>query len=262
MKSISYVFITIFSLLFFTNTHAQYIPTVVLGNIWEMRMPVGWGQEIVFTEKLVADTIINDIKYSILVGRPEIHKAYVREDTILQNIYRLDKDLTTERLWLSYNISIGDSVLYGIGSDGKKYYNYCNSIYYKEIYGANRKHVDLGYPNVYIEGVGNIREGIGPRITNFTFVKNFYPGGLGYSGIGDIKDLRQEKIYPNPFSDIITIEHRSQKPVRYTLINFYGKLISEKIILNKGEFKTDDLIPGIYFIRSESGSINKLIKSI
>lgn len=264
MKTLPIILLIVITIVIKVEINAQYIPTIVEGNKWELTIPTGQGIYLKWNEELTCDTLINNKGYNKLTLGGKKTRAYLREDTTLQHVYYFDLDSIKEKLWVSYNLVKGDSVYYGVDQQGIIHYHRVDSVYYKEAFGAVRKHIDFNdVAYMYIEGLGNVRDGIDPDMSWFSRITGFSPDGLGCAGLSneDLKVIKEEKIYPNPFSDIITVENFSQKPVKYSLLNIYGNVFEEKIILNRDEFIIDDLIPGIYFIRSENGNIKKMIKS-
>lgn len=72
------------------------------------------------------------------------------------------------------------------------------------------------------------------------------------------------KIYPNPFSDVITLESfAGSEIIKYELINILGRVVQQGAFNQKVSIRTDHLPMGIYILKFENtGNINarKIIK--
>lgn len=86
-----------------------------------------------------------------------------------------------------------------------------------------------------------------------------------FTGItGEIK-MEDNRIFPNPFSDNITVEFADLKPgCRLKIFNSNGALVySENLVKNKSTLNLNSLPPGIYlFCIEENNTSNKIAKSI
>jgi len=68
------------------------------------------------------------------------------------------------------------------------------------------------------------------------------------------------KVFPNPFSDELTLEVVGNQNVDCSIYSIDGKLISKNTVADKLKLKTNHLMAGIYFMKSENGELSNLIK--
>lgn len=238
----------------------QYLPTITDGNRWELFMPVG-SEDIILKEELKCDTIILGQKYNILTTEGRSKKTYLREDTLLQNIYFFNFESGADKLLLTYNWTQGDSILFGYGANGEEIYLVCDSVYYKEAYGAVRKHIHFNQVDLYIEGVGNYRNGIDVNTPHVAFIRNFSNGGQGCTATDNPYEPDLIRVSPNPFTDYINIEYTGFQSRKYSVFDIFGNLMAEKLISRSDRIETSGLLPGIYFLYVDDGRIIRLAKT-
>jgi hypothetical protein len=71
------------------------------------------------------------------------------------------------------------------------------------------------------------------------------------------------KVYPNPFSDELTIELKgNKKKANYLIINASGQLVAKGEIIEKTPINTSKFYPGVYIIKAENEKIFELYKLI
>jgi hypothetical protein len=83
------------------------------------------------------------------------------------------------------------------------------------------------------------------------------------NGILQPENLTRVTIYPNPVSDLLTIDTEGYSgPVRIKIFNSLGQSLFQSIILNRGEIDLSTFAPGIYLINLESGKETQMRKII
>ncbi len=93
-----------------------------------------------------------------------------------------------------------------------------------------------------------------------------YDGKYAYSKIIFVKNEMKAgvSVYPNPFSDKISIENKTNSEFSAELTNVHGKKIkiASNIIEKQFTFSTEDLPKGIYFLKIETKQNTKNIKLV
>jgi hypothetical protein len=74
------------------------------------------------------------------------------------------------------------------------------------------------------------------------------------SGIGEIKNDKAIKVYPNPFTNelIIEIEGNNEKQ-DFEILNTIGQVVFKGTIIEKTTVRTGNFVPGIYLIKLKNG---------
>ncbi len=62
-------------------------------------------------------------------------------------------------------------------------------------------------------------------------------------------------LFPNPFSELITVTSNTLTPITYRIISIEGQLVQEGTMLAGESINTSRLAPGIYYFRSNSGVV-------
>jgi len=83
------------------------------------------------------------------------------------------------------------------------------------------------------------------------------------NGIMQPENLSSVTIYPNPVSDLLTIDTEGfSEPVRIKILNSLGQSLFQSIIINQGEIDLSTFAPGVYLINLESGKETQMRKII
>ena len=240
---------------------------------------------------LSRDTVINSVNYSLfevydfLSSPPKCppfvidtnvydenifgQRAIMREDTLLQRVYKYDQAFQQEILWYDFNAQIGDTLFYDgvhfvvdtlydiVTLDGKTrtYFEY-----------NNNSHGGLG--GYYIEGLGgrggpfyeplSYFEG-GPWLmcildTNQNLI---YSGNMGpcYGFLTTgIKDVIRNKvdIHPNPTQEKLTVSLGEAKTGILRVLNSLGQAVLEDDFKGVTELTLSlDGPSGLYFLQLE-----------
>lgn len=81
---------------------------------------------------------------------------------------------------------------------------------------------------------------------------------------GALNALEENAIYPNPATDKVVCDNRTDKPTKYYLSDIQGRLIQSAILPANKQIDISTLVPGMYIIRLETnglvGKPQKLIK--
>jgi hypothetical protein len=84
------------------------------------------------------------------------------------------------------------------------------------------------------------------------------------AGINENKDNHLFNVYPNPFSDELTIDRREDNEmVKFELVNSVGQIVQNGSFIKKTVIQMTSLVPGVYLIKLQNGNIfevKKLIK--
>jgi uncharacterized delta-60 repeat protein len=88
--------------------------------------------------------------------------------------------------------------------------------------------------------------------------------GTNNVGIEFIENNNSAKIYPNPFSDELTIEFEgSENWENYKILNMLAEVVKSGSLTGKTKIETSQFAPGIYFIKLDNGKsfeFKKIIK--
>ena len=87
-------------------------------------------------------------------------------------------------------------------------------------------------------------------------------GNINASNIAStaIKEIKEQKIYPNPVKDVLHIQ--TTGTATFLLTDQSGKILLTKTITNKGEMNVANLIAGLYYLKNnETGKVQKIIIS-
>ncbi len=106
----------------------------------------------------------------------------------------------------------------------------------------------------------NAPQGDAVRIYNYVrLVRN-----ESSTGINDNKDNHKFNVYPNPFSDELTIEMREDmEKASFELLNSVGQIVKHGSFIGKTLINTSNLASGVYLIKLQQGNtfeVKKLIK--
>ena len=81
------------------------------------------------------------------------------------------------------------------------------------------------------------------------------------SGIDDVQNSSFNMVYPNPFSNFITIEN-DKNHTEYELINALGQMVTKGSFSSKTVIHTDNLPAGMYYLKMINGNSSELKKVI
>ena len=80
----------------------------------------------------------------------------------------------------------------------------------------------------------------------------------------EILNIKEATVYPNPFSDLLTIQTASQQQTCFTLTDYSGRVVMIDSFESIATVNTEMLKPGIYFYELKNKSVvdqyGKLIK--
>jgi len=107
---------------------------------------------------------------------------------------------------------------------------------------------------IKVKGSGNVFFDISD--VNFTV--------SGDVGIADMQWENQVRVYPNPATDVVTIESdfASLQPLKVALYNTMGQQVREYSMKEKISFNTQDLARGLYFLHLSHPQKGTIVKSI
>jgi hypothetical protein len=254
----------------------EYEPMLGDSNVWYIfTMPEGYSTEII---SVTVDSIIEDKHYKLLG-----ENSFIREDTANKKVYMKYKYNDLELLWFDFSLNTGDSILIKDICYGQTLctigYFYVDSICNINTLSGNRKSIYLtGPPNeydifqhpVWVEGIGSL----GHIYYRYASTSLLYLGELGCffkDGIlifeselaiefdtcflvspGSVDDVKNNgiTIYPNPFSDQISIEGIENDKVSIEIYDVFGREIYRDIAfsVNSHTINTAEINPGLYLI--------------
>jgi hypothetical protein len=91
-------------------------------------------------------------------------------------------------------------------------------------------------------------------------------GTISYSRTISINNENLEselRVYPNPFTDKLTLESKESGFIRYEILDIYGR------VMNNGSLEANSIMdvvfdqkfkPGIYFLRLNEGEARMIVK--
>lgn len=227
--------------------YSQYIPTVEEGKEWTIQLNYGLGSFLNIKYTLWCDTLIQGHNYlSIYRDTDNSIVGFVREDTSLQIVYYLDVNAQAEESILAYNGEAGDTIHLTNG------YFVIQEVYYDSLFGAVRKVIVINDLFSLIEGAGWSRYGIiidlwppPPWPTLFDLQMT----STSCENITSTNQLTESiSIYPNPFTDFITLENPASSLGYYEVYNSFGIRLLGGAFMNETTVDTKALIPGIYLL--------------
>jgi hypothetical protein len=285
------IVLSVFGLFILINFYAQdYIPILADSNTWyTLQMGEGYSTDII---KTVGDTVIGDKKYIITKGTG----YYYYEDTLEKKVFIRDPDSEKEIRIYDFSLQPGDTIILQRLDWPPMDYSECivdsvrpfqlNGIESRAIYLTSEP-INWGkieHP-VWIEGVGSLGNHVytafGPDVENLGELACYYKNGellyqsslskkLGdcnYNDPGGVnsKGFPEIGIYPNPFTDQLTIEGLPLAEVIIEIFDMFGREIYHDVTysVNSHTITTNEINPGIYLIRvSKTGSGTIVINNI
>jgi len=256
---------------------AQYIPTLKECNKWRIAIGEGMGSFRTYRYMANNDTILANETYKIVETRLDSIIGCVREDTIEQKLYTWDFETETDELLIDYSLEVGDTFYVYYASTIVT----CDSIDYQYLYGKTRKVLyfgDLQYP--FIEGIGKRRYGVATLTDYVEWLYDFKEesdtcyfiqpivsvGDTSSNEPASIPIFDDFAIYPNPFTDAITVNWETDARGDMYLYNAQGQVVKQqyKSPARIHVIPTGDLPKGVYFFyfneEGEEPQVRKLIK--
>lgn len=238
---------------------------ITMGNLW------GTGTD---QHTAIGDTTINGNSYKVIDGYTvEGFQAYLREDTIQGKAWYKNNQDTTEFLIMDMQLSIGDSMFVGGNWNPQPSYYFVDSVYVLD----NRKHIRFDLELFFISNakftlIEGISSNLGFRYQDIDYMDNFNPellcsykngiqvfgtGECIYTGFSEIANQEKVNVYPNPFTDNVTIDlsQLKNKINQFDLISSTGAiLVSGEVNNSKVTIENLDLFKnGIYLIALRDG---------
>lgn len=247
----------------------NYIKTLEENKTWKLYEDIGMGVSYYHKYHVSCDTTINGLQYYKLWRNSAI-KGYLREDTLAEQIYFIDKDFTPELLIVDYSLNPGDTFTYtyintlnnSSTSTIVDTVNYVDTILINQV-PHKRIHFtpsSTGANFVFTEGSGNSFTGIAhphPSLSFQTIVSEVYADTtITCSILSSIDQLEnspyQINLYPNPVQTLLHVDI-STKIITDTyflnITNVAGQVIESKnIASNTDEIDVSNLTKGVYFI--------------
>jgi hypothetical protein len=266
-------------------------------NLWD---PPFISSTSTYVYYLNGDTTINGSVYHRLFSRGETVYSgpaptsffdtfsgyYLRQAN--KNIFYITNSTTTESLLVSYDYSVGDTVKgsvfnacgFGQSTIQKIDSVLINSTYRKVFY------IDSVSGPLITEGVGHqlqingtTGEFIFPLCLGTGFDYSIYCYGWGNTAYWDFQggngncflnvgikeqDAVGISVFPNPFSNFLSVKSNKWQAADFILYDFYGRLALQKSFLSDSYIFTSELKSGIYFyeIKQENTVVKrgKIIK--
>ncbi|MCP4439888.1 MAG: T9SS type A sorting domain-containing protein [Aureispira sp.] len=238
------------------------------------------------------DSIVNGETYKILKAysiepiTPPCYPFYVntnnsypielmREDTLTRKVYILDRSNNTENLMYDFSLAVGDTFTSDYATDNYPYViDSITTVTLPNGETRNRWHFGMfGTANMfsYTEGVGE--NSYIPFIIFVSFLSSAVEcveeNGVqlwGYQGcypiVLGIKDTKEQnfKLYPNPATNNVFIEHNYTDSKIFRLYNAQGQLVlMQKVDSSIEKINISELEKGIYWYRLDTLYQGKVI---
>lgn len=243
----------------------DYEKTLIEGNKWDVTHVFGMGGVTKFTEIVGCDTLIEENIYSIvtryyyaneIIGS-EVSRAYLREDTINKQVFRLENANDIELLILEYSLNVGDSMfIYD------EYYPVVD-VSYETWFGEERRTLYIGTSFEFVEGIGFNPYGVswGDNETAAWGFSNIGKTCEGSVSTAEIDVNVQYEVFPNPSDGYVELGVASgyNKRTNVEVLDLKGRTILKRelqddLIIDLSEFQS-----GMYII-SINGVKKKVIK--
>ncbi len=243
----------LFTLIFLIKVKA-YIPTLGNSNEWYVIVVA----EVIYsiTYSIDESETIGNVEYKKLIYNNSSTCLYVREDSLQNKIYVLPEKNKEELVLYDFSLEKNDEIeLYGYpfyrGSEINSFGTYTvektDSI---EIDGSQRKRLVLfkndntNIKDVWIESIGSTNNFLSPgkeiyapgieglrcfykddqKLYTFFFDEN--DQNCDYvSSVGSLNILHRCKVYPNPFTNSVTIETQVSGDFKVMVINSLGQVV-------------------------------------
>jgi Secretion system C-terminal sorting domain len=199
--------------------------------------------------------------------------GYMREDTSLKKVFFKRTLSTPAELLYDFNMEVGDTLQGYLAHPTE--IDVVQSIDSVLVGSGYRKrwNINIPYQINFIEGIGSIGGLVQRSPGNITDQSNYlttcftqdntllYTAGNFNCNLiddvtNDINDQENFSIHPNPFNEIAILTHNlSDENLKGSIYNSVGKLIRENMDIKDKSFQImrESLIPGIYFLKLESG---------
>ena len=151
------------------------MPTLEEGKEWTIVKPMGLGSFTTHTYHINCDTMINAKNYFITRHDNGTLLGFVREDTSMGQIFKLDTSTMQESKIIDYNLQTGDTIYYVDAFN----YEFVDSVTTEFLFQKNRKVIHINSITQYIEGIGNSNNGVEPNIVSM------------YSILDEVKSIPQ-----------------------------------------------------------------------
>ena len=280
------LFIALVSLVSFANAQIYY-PFVDTNNIWSTYLDYtaeglsAWNYT--YYVKFTQDTVIGLKTYKKVLRSNDslqttwYNYGYIREATNKKIYYLLNNQDTVEKYLFNGNANVGDTLLL---------YNCAlvvDSIDNILIGTKYRKRFNMGQKS-WIEGVGSL-DGFGCGglfnctvggtrsllcFTENDTLKYMNPSyNFCYKGTVGINEIKKENnnivIYPNPATDIITIDASASLsiPITIDILNIQGQIIrQQQIQQGRSNIDISGLAKGVYILKSSNNENTEVIRFV
>jgi len=223
----------------------SYLPTLLDGNRWEVRKPMGMGQYLDYTYVVKCDTLIAG-QYYKPASLPSTGTilGYYREDTLEQRIYKWNTNTANEEAIIDYSLNAGDSM------EVAGYYLTADSITYEMYMGRVRKFIHFNTLQAFIEGIGHSFYGV-HDFGGYQMITAFEEAADTCSISTGVTDNFGGKIeiYPNPTESILKITGLNNRHGLLTILNYSGQVVQKEKAA--AHVNIIHLEPGIYFLTIE-----------
>lgn len=248
--------------LFFLNQLKAYMPICFKGHFYVYEWNAGLGQYEKTYATVQCDTIINSLLYYKVLycdinGNNTSYIGAMREDSISQKVFYIDKDSLQERLVFDFSLQVNDTFNYSYSTWTATLQ--VDSVKTEFLYGQNRKVIYFDSLSPIIEGVGSQRWGLFDRplassgffatnklINTYAVSDPCYPASIVQTDKQDIS----LSVYPNPVqSELhIALPSLSSSQVYFQVVNIFGQIVSKGVLNNSNVLHVDTYQKGMYVL--------------
>jgi hypothetical protein len=261
----------------FIEKSKEYFPLLGETNTWY----VSRFLDGVFNTQIIntlGDTIINGTTY-----KKTSHQVFLREDTLLREVFGLFPDSEDENLLYDFSLTTFQNVFLQMDDNSLNKY-YVHTLGINNTLDGPRKSMylrtalnELDEEPIWVEGVGSLGHilysAYTPDITKKGELSCFFKDGeliyqsdksivagsciLTQTSISKPVDEIEINVYPNPFCDYITISGKFENQLIIELFDISGRVIYKTFTRLDPTFviNTANLNAGLYLLRIQN-SIN------